>query len=154
METNRKEKLQSLVEEIRYDVDEKTAAKLELDKCNRIIERLASFENDCELCQEYLGKIEDQLITINEKKESLTKHDIKEHYKVTEEISSHLQKEHKLVPSGYYMGLYMSIGMSFGLLFGLLLFDNVAIGLPLGMVIGMAIGTGKDSEVKKKGSVI
>ncbi|MHA6252807.1 hypothetical protein [Oceanobacillus sp. CAU 1775] len=154
METNRFERLEQIIEEIRDATDEKTVAKLELDRYSRFVIRLEKFSEDCHRCQELTDKMEKQLTSIHEKIDSLTKQDIKEHFKITEEISSHLQKEHKLIPKGYHMGVYMSLGISFGLLVGLIFFDNVAIGLPLGMVIGMAIGMGKDKEEMKKGNVI
>lgn len=154
METERVERLKQTIEEIRLAVDEKTAAKLELDKWIRLVERVNSFSEECEECQMHFDMLEAQISEINGRKGEITKNDIKAQYKTAGEVSSHLQKRHKLVASGYYMGVYMSLGMSFGLLIGLLFFDNIAIGLPIGMVIGMAIGVGKDNEAKKKGDVI
>lgn len=154
MQTERIDRIKNCIEEIVADVDEKTAAKLELDKCRRIVERVGSFSNGCEKCDEYLDELEEHFTEIQEQAHQLTKEDYKNHYKKTEYISSHLQKKHNLIPSGYYMSLYMSLGLSFGLLFGLLVFDNIALGLPIGMVLGMAIGTGLDMDAKKKGKTI
>lgn len=154
METERVERLHKKIEEIRLTVDEKAALKLELDKCIRIVKRLGSFSNDCEECQQHLNEFDNQLTEILERKGEITKDDFKEHYKTKEKITSHIQKQHKLIPEGYYMGVYMSLGISIGLLFGLLVFENIAIGLPFGMVIGMVIGMGLDKDAEKKGKTI
>lgn len=154
MENERVERLLKTIEEIRLSVDEKTTAKLELDKCIRIVKRLGSFSSDCEECQKHLNEFDNQLTEILERKDEPTKDDFKEHYTMKEKITSHIQKQHKLIPDGYYMGIYMSLGISIGLLFGLLVFENIAIGLPFGMVIGMVIGMGLDKDAKKKGKTI
>ena len=69
-----------------------------------------------------------------------------------------LEKEHKLVPKGYYRNLWMVLGMSsfgipMGVAFGAALGNMglLGIGLPIGMVIGMPLGTKKDNDAAKKG---
>ena len=148
------ERLKMNMEEISHTVDEKTALKLELDKSKRIVKRLSSFSNDCEACEHHLLELDSQFIEVLERIDQLDKKDFKEHYTMTENITSHLQEQHKLIPEGHYMSIYMSIGVSIGLLFGLFVFDNIAIGLPIGMVIGMMIGIGIDKDTKKNGRTI
>src|SRR5690606_1667397 len=72
------------------------------------------------------------------------------------EIKSYLQKQHKLIPEGFYMSVYMPLGTSLGLVFGLALFDfdNIALGLPIGLCLGIAVGTSLDADAKKKGKSI
>ena len=148
------ERLKMNMEEISQTVDEKTALKLELDKCKRIVKRFSSFSNDCDACQQHLLELDSQFVEILERMDQLDKKDFKEHYIMTENITSHLQEQHKLIPDGHYMSIYMTIGISIGLLFGLFVFDNIALGLPIGMVIGMMIGLGIDRDAKKNGKMI
>lgn len=151
VESQRVEDLYKSLEEIISTVDKQVVSKLEIDKCKRIINRLSSFSTECEVCYQHFTDLEKHVTTLKDKKSELTADDIKHHKQFVSNISSHLQKHHKLVPSGYYLGIYMSIGTSLGIVFGLVLFDNIALGLPLGIGIGVAIGSGLDADVKKKG---
>lgn len=154
MNTQRIEELKILVDELAERGGEKTAAKLELDKCKRIFERLASFAPECVECGHYLDELENHMVQLKDKVDHLTKDEIKQHRLMVVKISSHLQKQHKLVESGYYMSIYMSLGLSLGVVFGLLLFDNIGLGLAMGIGVGLAIGVGKDEDAKKKGLTI
>ncbi len=151
MDNQRVDELNNFLEEIRQKADEKTAAKLELDKCKRIIQRLSSFSSDCEKCDQHFIELENHLIQLKGKAEHLAEDEIKHHRQLVDTISSHLQKQHKLVARGYYLALYMCIGISIGSALGLVVFENLALGLPLGMCMGIAIGTGMDEDAKKKG---
>ncbi len=133
-------------------LDVKQAKALELDLQKRITIRLQSF--DCSKCETYLSELDGYVSYLCENYRSLEKRELKERRKIIQEIKTHLQKVHGLVPEDYYLGTYMSIGMSLGLVFGLTVFDNIAMGLPLGMGIGLAIGAGLDADNKKKGKTI
>ncbi len=145
------EKLNTILEELKNTVDEKAAKKLGLDKCKRIIEKLYSFSSDCEECDRRFNEIEKQIIQLFEKRNVLEENDFKQQKQIISSIISHLQKQHKLIPSGYYMSLFISIGSSLGVVFGFLIFDNIALGLPIGIGIGAAIGASFDEDAKKKG---
>lgn len=134
------------------EIGDKQAKILELDLLKRIIVRLQSF--DCTECANYLFEMGVYINYLEENKNLLERQKIKEYRKSVEEIKSHLQKKHGLVPEGYYLSIYMSLGMSVGLIFGLAILDNLAMGLPIGMAIGLAIGSGIDSDYKKKGRTI
>ena len=154
MESQRVDKLKTILEEIRKSVDEQVAKKLELDKCERIIERVNSFSSECTECNQQFNDFENRILQLVAKFDQLTENDIKQHKQKIDTISSHLQKQHKLVTSGYYLSIYMSLGISLGMVFGLIIFDNLGLGLPLGMAIGVAIGAGLDADAKKKGMTI
>jgi hypothetical protein len=155
MESHRIDKLNTIFDEIQKTVDKKVATKLEIDKCRRIIQRLNSFSTDCEECYQHFIELENHLIQLAEKVEhQVEDDDFKNHKQIIANVTSHLEKQHKLVTSGYYLSVYMSIGMSIGLVFGLLIFDNLALGLPIGMGIGVAIGAGLDEDAKKKGMTL
>ncbi|WP_245548510.1 hypothetical protein [Gracilibacillus lacisalsi] len=136
MESERVKKLITMLEELRNTVDEHVAPKLEIDKCKRVVQRMSSFSDDCKDCYQYLVEFEEHLRQLSG--EYLAEMDVKHHKQKLINISSHLQKQHKLVTSGYYLSIYMSIGTSLGVVFGLLIFDNIGLGLPLGIAMGVA----------------
>ncbi|WP_238343583.1 hypothetical protein [Gracilibacillus saliphilus] len=154
MESERVNKLITLLEELGNTVDQQIASKLEINKCKRIVQRLSSFSADCKECYQYLVEFEEHLLQLKDKKDDFVETDVKYHKQKIASISSHLQKQHKLVTSGYYLSIYMSIGTSLGVVFGLLIFDNIGLGLPLGIAMGVAIGAGLDADAKKKGMVL
>lgn len=154
MESERKERIKQKISEIKLQTDNKTKAKLELDKCVRITEKMETFSADCEDCDKYLNELEIYFEELPKRVKHLSKEDFATHHKKMQELTSHLQKTHHLIPENYYMSVYMSIGISIGLLFGLFLFDNIALGLPIGMILGIAIGTGLDRDAEKKGKTI
>ncbi|MFD2658273.1 hypothetical protein [Gracilibacillus thailandensis] len=154
MESERVNKLITMLEELRNTVDEQVAPKLEIDKCKRVVQRLSSFSGDCKDCYQHFNDFEEHLLQLKDKKDNFSDKDVKHHKQKLASISSHLQKQHKLVTSGYNLSIYMSIGTSLGVVFGLLIFDNIGLGLPLGIAMGVAIGAGLDADAKKKGMVL
>lgn len=134
------------------EIDDKQRRKFQLDLLKRITIRLQSF--DCTECTNCLSELSGYINYLDENKNSLEKQKLKEYRKIIEKIKTHLQKEHGLVPEGYYLSIYMSLGMCIGLVFGLNLSDNLALGLPIGLAIGISIGSGIDADYKKKGKTI
>ena len=72
-----------------------------------------------------------------------------------------VEKEHKIVPKGYYQATWLALGMAvFGVPMGVALgsaFGNMAflgIGLPLGLSIGLAVGASMDKKAAKEGRQI
>ncbi|MFS0673513.1 hypothetical protein [Ornithinibacillus sp. 179-J 7C1 HS] len=154
MESQRVDELKEILNEIKTLADEKTATKLELDKCNRIVERLASFSPDCEECEQLFPVMEKHVFEMREQIKHIDSFDSQQHRQIITSISSHLTKQHKLITSGYYLSIYMSLGTSLGLMFGLLFLDNIALGLPIGLCIGLGIGSSLDADAKKKDLVL
>lgn len=145
------EQIRSLIKELKASVGEQISKRLGLTKNEQMVEKLNSFSHDCEECQQLLHDTKNHLIYLNE---NIPHIDMNQHKKITQKISTHLQKTHKLLPEGYYLSLYMSIGISIGVVFGLTIFDSIALGIPIGMSIGLAIGAGLDGDAKKKGKTI
>lgn len=137
--------------ELKNSVSEESSKKLDLKKCERIIEKLSSISINCEECKQRLVDLNNHLIVLKENTERI---DFKQHKQIINNISSHLQKEHKLIPEGYYLAIYMCIGLSMGVSLGLTLFQNFGLGMPIGMALGVAIGAALDSDAKKKGKTI
>lgn len=154
MENQRLHQLQTSVEEIKIRFGMPTAKKLDLEKCQRILERLNSFATECSECDQHLRSLENHLNELYQLSKPLEDKDYKTHSQTIDKISSHLVKEHKLVTTGLYVSIYMPLGTALGVVFGLLVFDNVGIGLPLGIALGMGIGAGLDADANKKGRTL
>ena len=73
--------------------------------------------------------------------------------KKIDSLVKHLQKQHKLVTEGHYMGIGLAIGVGIGAVIGAAL-GNPGIGTPIGVGIGLAIGSYLDKKAKKEGRVI
>lgn len=128
--------------------------KLQLNLLERIIKRLESYHAECDICEKTLIELKEQLNLIKVNQGQLSKVEIKEYFRIINNTVAHLQKQHKLVSEGYYMGICMALGVSFGLLFGTILYSVSAIGVSIGMCFGLAIGNGLDADAKKKGKTI
>jgi hypothetical protein len=127
-----------------------------LTKCYAKFSELIDELRGKELSQNVIDQINQELNIINRN------HDEKELKKLVRKsqykIVKLLEKEHKIVPKGYYRNTWMAIGMSafgipMGVAFGAAL-DNMAfmaMFMPVGMMIGIAIGSQKDAEAAKKG---
>lgn len=128
--------------------------KLNVEMVERMIKRLDSFSSDCEECNNYLNELGDYLLLHKEELEKLEKISVKQYRQMITNITFHLQKKHKLVTQGYYLGIYIGLFLSVGLIFGMVVFDNLAIGMSIGMLIGVVIGQSLDENAKKKGLMI
>ena len=65
----------------------------------------------------------------------------------------HLQKQHKLITEGQYVGIGMLVGGGVGTALGAVL-ENPALGTAIGTVLGLAVGTYLDRKAKKEGKII
>lgn len=138
---------------LRSNISKEQAKKLDLNKCERVVEKLDSLSTNCEECREHLVDLKKHFMGLEAKIDCIEQ-ECKQHKQVIQGIVSHLQKKHKLVSEGFYLSLYMSIGMSLGVVFGLTINDNFALGISFGMSMGIAIGAGLDADAKKKGNTI
>jgi hypothetical protein len=143
-----------MIRALKRTVSKQTTTKLDLDKCERIVERLESFSASCEGCQQHLLEVKNHFTLLEVNVERIEETTFKQHRQLINHIISHLQKKHKLIAEGYYLAIFMSIGMSIGVAFGLTIFDNIGLGIPIGMCFGLAIGAGLDADAKKKGNTI
>ncbi|MDQ0232683.1 hypothetical protein [Metabacillus malikii] len=153
MENNGNE-LKLIINKLKQTVDTQTFKKLELEKCERLVERLTSFSESCEECQRKFIEAEEHFSRLDEHIDQLPTSEMKEHKQFVSQTVAHFEKEHDLVTEGYYVSLYMSIGLGLGVMFGLTIFDNIGLGIPIGFAIGLAIGSGLDADAKKKGKTI
>lgn len=154
MGNSESEKLLKDFEELKAAMDVKTAKSFNMELLERIIKRVDSFAPECQECSKALKELEEHINRLKGKQGSYDKNDFKENSIKMNNIISHLQKQHKLITEGSYLGIYMCFGISIGLLFGLALFHNLALGMPIGMCLGMALGSALDADAKKKGMTI
>jgi hypothetical protein len=148
------ENIQLILADLRNIASKQHVAKLELDKWERIVNRLASYSTSCKECREHLAEVETHFNQFQTNRFAIEAIDLKTHKQLTHQMVSHLQKKHNLVTEGYYLAIFMSIGLSLGVSFGLTIFDNIGLGIPIGMGIGVAIGAGLEADAKKKGRTI
>lgn len=154
MEQEQYQNLLNKLNRLENQLDRVTIKKIDFHLFKRVIIRLESLSKECKTCQEHLARMDHYTDQLIQKQDVFNRGDYKEHKKQTNEIIVHLQKVHKLVPPGYYVGTYMSLGTSLGLVFGMTLLDNLALGLPIGISIGLMIGSSMDADAKKKGLTI
>jgi hypothetical protein len=146
--------VKTIIRELNGTVSKPISKELDLDKCERVVEKLGSFSSSCKDCQQQLHELKNHLILIQEDIDMIDDIKLKKFKQFISHITSHLEKKHKLVQEGYYLGIFMSLGISLGVVFGLTIFDNIGLGLPIGMCMGIAIGAGMDADAKKKGKTI
>lgn len=127
---------------------------LDLDIFERIVLRLDSFKDECSVCNQFLDHLDNYFLSLEEKKDSISKEDLKRHKDIKTELIIHLTKQHKLIQKGQNLAIYMSLGMGVGAVLGLTVLENPAIGIPLGMAIGIGVGTLLDHSAKRIGKVI
>jgi hypothetical protein len=140
--------------EITKLIGPQASKRLDFDTFERIIIRLDSYKDECNICDEFLTHLDNYFAGLQEKKGIMTKEGLSRHREVRTELVVHLMKHHKLIQKGHNMGLYISVGMGVGALLGLTILKNPAIGIPLGMALGFGLGNLLDHDARRKGKVI
>ncbi len=128
--------------------------KYKLELLSRVARRVDDFSATCGECQIFKQDITSLLQEIGYVVGmAMSREKRKSYFKTLNKIIKHLQKQHKLVREGYYIGIWIAIGTGIGVAIGAAT-DNVGIGTPIGVGIGVAIGAGLDAKAKKDGRVI
>jgi len=125
--------------------------KLRLLLC--IAERVARFYPECGQCQIFQQDISTLVQDIGNLTQLPDKDRKKSYFKTIDNITKHLQKQHKLVNEGYYIGIGMAIGSGIGVALGAAL-EKVGGGIPIGVGTGLAIGTALDAKAKKDDRIL
>ena len=126
--------------------------KYKLDLLLRIAQRVDSFSSICGECQMFqpeITRLTEELRNLS----LMSKESRKNYFKTLGTITKHLQKEHKLVTSGHYIGIWMTIGTAIGVAIGAAL-GNPGAGPAIGIALGVAVGSYLDRKAKKEGRVI
>jgi len=144
-----------IVKEINLHKDilgQKDSKKYKLDLLLRVAKRVDSFSSQCGECQ----MLQQEVTTLTQDLGYLaqwSKERRKSYFKMIDTIVKHLQKQHKLVTEGHYMGIGIAIGVGIGAALSATL-DNPGIGPAIGIALGLAIGRYLDNKAKKEGRVI
>ncbi len=126
--------------------------KYKLDLLLRLVKRVDDFSTTCGECQTFqpeITKLTEGLYYVS----NISKEESKSYSTTISNITKHLQKQHKLVKEGQYMGIGMAIGIGIGAAFGAIS-ENPGAGTAIGITIGVAIGKYMDNKAKKEGKVI
>ena len=138
-------------------LSQKEQKKYKLDLLLRVAKRVADFSSQCGKCQMFQPEItrltEDLAVLLQMPKERQNKEQRKNFFKTINNIIKHLQKQHKLVTEGQYMGMWTAVGSGIGVAIGAGL-DNTGIGVAIGVAVGLAIGSYLDKKAKKEGRII
>ncbi|MCD6299628.1 MAG: glycine zipper family protein [Dehalococcoidales bacterium] len=134
-------------------LNKKVSKKYKLDLLLRIAKRVAEFSTQCGQCQMFQQDITTLTKELSYLPQTQNKEAQKRYFKTIGNITKHLQKQHKLVTKGQYIGTGMAIGAGTGVALGAAL-DNAAIGPALGGTIGLAIGSYLDKKAQKEDRVI
>jgi len=134
-------------------LNKKVSKKYKLDLLLRIAKRVADFSTQCGQCQMFQQDITTLTKELSYLLQAQNKEAQKRYFKTIGNITKHLQKQHKLVTKGQYIGICMAIGAGIGAALGAVL-GNAGIGPALGITIGLAIGSYLDKKAQKEGRVI
>ena len=133
-------------------LNKKDYKKYKLDLLLRIAKRVDDFSSICGRCQLFQPEIT-RLTGDLQNISLMSKENRKSYFKTIGNITKHLQKQHKLVTAGHYLGICMSIGTGVGIAIGAAL-GNPGIGPAIGIALGVAVGSYLDRKAKKEGRVI
>lgn len=147
---------ENITREIRTYLDtlnKKEARKLKLDLLLRVAGRADEFSARCGECELHKQEIATLAAGLGNLIHLPGKEARRRHTRAIDGMVKHLQKGHKLVAEGHYMGICIGIGVAIGAGIGTAL-DNAGIGPGIGIAIGLAIGTYLDRKAKQEGKVI
>ena len=137
---------------LKQSLSKKEAKKYKIDFLVRVAQRIADLSKECGECQKFQGEIskltQDLGGLVQPSKEEKKKYDRK-----IKEITSHLQKKHKLYAEGTYVGFGIALGPAIGVAIGSGI-GNVGAGIGIGVGIGVAIGSALEAKAKKNGKII
>lgn len=134
-------------------LSKKEFKKYKLDLLLRIAQRVDSFSTICGECQLFQPEITSRVQSLGNLLQMPSKEERKSYFKMIGVITKHLQKQHKLVNKGQYMGIGLAIGVGIGTALGAAL-DNTGIGPGVGIALGVLFGIAMDKKAEKEGRVI
>ena len=134
-------------------LSEKNYKKYKLSLLLCIAERVTQFYPICGQCQILQQDISTLTQDVGNLVQLADKERQKSYFRTIDKISKHLQKQHKLVNEGYYLGIGMAIGSGIGVALGAAL-EKIGGGIPIGVGIGLAIGVALDAKAKKEGRIL
>ncbi|MFC1955811.1 hypothetical protein ACFLWZ_04705 [Chloroflexota bacterium] len=118
-----------------------------------LAERVTQFYDECGQCQIFQQDLSALIEDVGNLTQLADKERQKSYFKSMDKITNHLQKQHKLVNEGYYMGIGIAMGSGIGVALGVAL-EQIGGGIPIGVGIGLAIGAALDAKAKKEGRIL
>ena len=141
------------INQLEVTLNEKDYKKYKLKMLLCVAERIAEFSPECGQCQIFQQDISTLTQDVGNLVQVADKDRRKAHIKTINGIIGHLQKQHKLVTEGFYMGIGMVFGSAIGVALGAVI-DTFGGGIPIGVGVGIALGAALDAKAKKEGRVI
>ncbi|MFC1957629.1 hypothetical protein ACFLX0_02310 [Chloroflexota bacterium] len=145
--------IEKRINQLKETLGENDYKKYKLNLLLCVAQRVAEFSLECGQCQ----MLQQEILTLTEDVsnivQSADKVRRKAYLKTINRMIGHLQKQHKLVTEGYYMGIGMVFSSGIGVALGVAM-PSIAIGIPIGLGIGIAVGSALDAKAKKEGRVI
>jgi len=141
------------VEVCRTSLTEKEFKSYKLDFLLKIAGRVEEFYGTCGQCQLFQQDITQFVKELSMLTQMPSTEGRKSYLKKIDAITGHLQKQHKLVKKGQYVGIWVAIGTAIGVAIGIAL-DNPGIGPALGVGIGLAVGSYLDRKARQEGWVL
>ena len=136
-----------------YTLSKRDYKKYKVDLLLRVVKRVDDFYSTCGECQLFQPEITSLAQGLGNLVQIASKEERKSYFKTINNIIKHLQKQHKLVTKGQYMGIGLAIGAGIGVALGAAL-EQIGGGIPIGVGIGLAIGAFLDSKAKKEGRIL
>ena len=147
------EGIKKQVDLLKDSLAERDYKKYKLRMLLCVAERVAQFSPECGQCQMFQQDVTTLAQGVGNIAQMSNKESRKHYFRSMDRIISHLQKQHKLVTEGYYVGMWTGIGTALGLPIGIPL-GNIALGIPFGLAMGVAAGTYLDAKAKKEGRIL
>jgi len=134
-------------------LSKKEARRYKLDLLLRVARRVDEFSASCGECQLFQPEIKQLSDELGNLVQVPGKEGRRRHTKAIDRMVKHLQKKHKLVTSGYYIGICIGIGTGLGTALGTAL-ENSGAGSAIGIILGLAVGLYLDRKAKQGKRVI
>ena len=141
------------INQLKDTIPEKDYKKYKLDLLVCVAERVDEFSPECGQCQIFKEEISALAQDVSYLVHADDKDRRKAHLKTINGIVGHLQKQHRLVPEGYYLGIGLAIGAGIGAALGAAM-EGIGGGIPIGVGIGLALGAALDAKARKENRVI
>ena len=141
------------IELLENSLSEKDYKKFKLHLLLCVAERVDQFSSECGQCEIFKQDVTTLIQDVGNLAQIADKAWRKAYFKSMNKVIGHLQRQHKLVTEGYYIGVFMAIGSGLGVALGAAM-DEVGGGIPIGVGIGVALGAALDYKARKEGRVL
>ena len=146
-------KVSSEISPYQYSLSKKDLKKYKLDLLLRVAGKVDGFSATCQECQAFQKEITQLAQEASNLIQLPDKDKLKSHFRTIANIVKHLQKTHKLISQGQYLGIGLTIGTGVGMALGNVM-GSTTLGIAIGIVLGLAVGAYLDRKAKAEGRII